>query len=86
MTPKTKDQTGSRASVGESAHVTVDLEVCEASGVCERMVRDVFEVDDDDVLQIKKQPETPELQRRVEMAVRRCPKQALSLHGRVEED
>ena len=58
--------------------VSVDHDVCEASGVCTRMVRDVFELDEDDVLHIR-QPDTDDLDRRVEMAVRRCPKQALSL-------
>ncbi|MBB3044180.1 ferredoxin [Nocardioides soli] len=60
--------------------VSVDLDVCEASGVCARMVREVFRLDDDDVLTIAHQPDTDELDRRVAVAVRRCPKQALSLH------
>ncbi|MFD5655865.1 ferredoxin [Streptomyces hirsutus] len=59
--------------------VAVDTEVCEAAGVCTRMVRQVFALGEDDVLRITRQPDTPELERRVEMAVRRCPKQALRL-------
>lgn len=60
-------------------HVAVDHGVCEAAGVCARMVKEVFELGDDDVLRIKQQPDTADLDRRVEVAVRRCPKQALRL-------
>lgn len=86
MSAKAEDRTDLAPDAGEQVRVTVNHDVCEAAGVCERMVRDVFEIDEDDVLQIKKQPDTAELQRRVGMAVRRCPKQALSMHGRVEEN
>ncbi|MGW3483373.1 ferredoxin [Rhodococcus indonesiensis] len=73
--------TNDTTSVDAAAYavVAVDLEVCEAAGVCTRMVKDVFELDDDDILHIRRQPDTVELDKRVRMAVRRCPKQALFL-------
>lgn len=57
--------------------VAVDHEVCEAAGVCTRMVKGYFELDEDDVLHINKQSDSEEMDKRMEMAVRRCPKQAL---------
>ena len=57
--------------------VAVDHGVCEASGVCTRLVPEVFELDENDHLHIKRQPDTDELSRRVQLAIHRCPKQAL---------
>ena len=58
--------------------VRVDHELCEANGVCVRLVPEVFELDDDDRLRLKQ--ERPEsLRSRVAEAVRRCPKQALAI-------
>lgn len=57
--------------------VVVDHDVCEANGVCESIAPEVFEVGDDDVLQIL-QPEVPaDLEDKVHEAVMRCPKAAL---------
>lgn len=59
--------------------VSVDKLVCEANGVCERLVPQVFELDDEDELAIL-QPEPPaQLHDRVRDAVDRCPKLALSI-------
>ena len=59
--------------------VVVDRTLCESNGVCARLAPEVFVVDDDDRLQIKL-PRPPEaLRERVEHAVRRCPKLALSI-------
>ena len=53
--------------------------VCEANGVCERLAPDVFELNDDDELQIL-QPDPPEgLHDAVRQAVDRCPKLALAI-------
>lgn len=57
--------------------VAVDLEVCEAAAVCTRMAPAVFNLDEDDVNHVVKQPDTDELDRKTRLAVRRCPKQAL---------
>ena len=58
--------------------VRVDRVLCESNAVCVRLVPEVFEIDDDDRLVIKHDP--PETWReRLDQAVRRCPKQALSI-------
>ncbi|MGR9235080.1 ferredoxin [Rhizobium leguminosarum] len=60
--------------------VLVDVTLCEGFGVCERMERSIFQVDkNEDVVVVKRQPSTPEDLARVQLAVRRCPKQALKL-------
>jgi len=59
--------------------VRVDHELCESNAVCVRLVPEVFEVDDDDRLQLKQERPPEALRARVEQAVRRCPKQALSI-------
>jgi ferredoxin len=57
----------------------VDRDLCEANGVCTGIAPDVFDLDDEDELQIM-QPEPPEeLRERVEQAVASCPKNALFL-------
>jgi ferredoxin len=59
--------------------IVVDYALCESNAVCMRLVPEVFEVRDDDrlYLRVERPPDT--LRPRVEEAVRRCPKQALSL-------
>ena len=59
--------------------VAVDHRVCEASGVCTRTAPEVFELDENDHLHIKRQPDTDDLNRRIRLAVHRCPKHALHL-------
>jgi ferredoxin len=61
-----------------SPRVRIDHELCEANGVCVRLVPEVFELDADDRLRLRADP--PEaLRARVAEAVRRCPKQALAI-------
>ena len=59
--------------------VVVDRTLCESNAVCARLVPEVFTVDDDDQLQIKQDRPPDALRERVEHAVRRCPKLALSI-------
>jgi ferredoxin len=59
--------------------VRVDHELCESNAVCVRLVPEVFEVDDEDRLQLKQERPPEAFRARVEQAVRRCPKQALSI-------
>jgi ferredoxin len=59
--------------------VVVDSTLCESNGVCARLVPEVFVVDDEDRLQIKQEHLPEALRARVEHAVRRCPKLALSI-------
>ena len=59
--------------------IVVDFDVCEANAICMGMAPDVFEVDDDDYLNLLTD-EVPE-SRRSEMqdVVRACPKRAISI-------
>jgi len=59
--------------------VIVDYRLCESNAVCMRLVPEVFEVRDDDRLYLKTDRPPEALRARVEEAVRRCPKQALTL-------
>ena len=59
--------------------VRIDHQLCEANGVCVRLVPEVFVLDDDDRLRLKQEPPPKSLRSRVAEAVRRCPKQALEL-------
>ena len=59
--------------------VVVDLEVCEGNAVCVGIDPDVFELDDDDVLHIRQPDWSGEVAERMQMAVRSCPKAALSI-------
>lgn len=63
--------------------VVVDYGLCEANAICMGINPDVFHLDDDDTLHILQPDITPETERDVLEAVRRCPRQALSI---VEED
>ena len=58
--------------------VVVNRTLCESNAVCARLVPEVFVVDDDQ-LQIKQEHPPQALRERVEHAVRRCPKLALSI-------
>jgi ferredoxin len=59
--------------------VKADYDLCEANAMCEALAPDVFEVDDDDNLQILQPEVTDENRTRVEQAVAACPKAALSI-------
>ncbi len=59
--------------------VVVDRVLCESNAVCMRLVPEVFEVGDDDRLHLRQERPPEALRARVEEAVRRCPKQALSV-------
>ena len=59
--------------------VVVDYDVCESNAVCMAVAPEVFEVRDDDFLYVLQDNPPEELRAKVEEAVRRCPKQAISL-------
>jgi len=59
--------------------VVVNRTLCESNAVCARLVPEIFVVDDDDHLQIKQEQPPEALRERVEYAVRRCPRLALSI-------
>ncbi len=59
--------------------VVVDYDLCESNAICMAVAPEVFEVDDDDNLNLLQEEPPEELRAKVEEAVRRCPKQALSI-------
>ncbi|GAA0218508.1 ferredoxin [Spirillospora sp. NPDC000708] len=59
--------------------VRVDPLVCEANGVCVGLAPEVFDLNDDDELEILKPDVPAEEADRVRHAVRSCPKAALTL-------
>lgn len=59
--------------------IVVDYDVCESNAVCMGLVPEVFEVRDDDFLYILDEEPAEELRPRIEEAVQRCPKQAISI-------
>lgn len=66
--------------------VEVDRDACEANAVCAGLVPEVFEVDDDDQLQILVDEVPGRLAEGVRHAVRSCPKAALRLAGSAGPD
>lgn len=59
--------------------VVVDYGLCEANAICMGINPDVFHVDDDDHLTILKPEVTAGTEEDIDEAVRRCPRQALSI-------
>jgi len=61
--------------------VVVDYDLCESNALCMAAAPEVFEVRDDDFLYLLQDEPPEELREKVEEAVRRCPKQAITLEG-----
>jgi ferredoxin len=59
--------------------VKVDFDLCESNGLCEAIAPEVFELDDDDYLQLKKEEIGEGDVEAVRRAVASCPKAAISL-------
>ncbi|HET7736175.1 MAG TPA: ferredoxin [Nocardioidaceae bacterium] len=59
--------------------VKADYDLCEANRLCESFAPDIFEVDDDDNLNVLTEEVTPENIDRIKQAVAACPKAALSI-------
>ena len=59
--------------------VMVDVALCEGNAVCANVAPEVFVVGDDDLAEVKLEPVPDTLRVKVELAVRRCPRQALAL-------
>lgn len=59
--------------------VVVDYDLCESNAVCMSIVPQVFEVRDDDFLYVLDETPPEDLRPKLEEAVLRCPKQAISL-------
>ncbi len=63
------------------SRVQVDRERCVGSGVCESLAPEVFEIDDDGVLQVHREEPTADDMDGVRDAVQSCPARALVLDG-----
>ena len=61
--------------------VVVDFDLCESNAICMSIAPEVFEVRDDNFLYILQEEPPEELRPKVEEAVRRCPRQAISVEG-----
>ena len=61
--------------------IIVDYDLCEANAVCMAEAPEVFKVDEEDNLHVLDETPPEALRKKVEAAVRLCPKQALKLEG-----
>jgi ferredoxin len=59
--------------------VVVDYDLCESNAICMSVAPEVFEVRDDDNLYVLDEHPPESLREKVELAVSRCPKQAISI-------
>ncbi|MBA2952539.1 ferredoxin [Nocardioides sp. MAH-18] len=59
--------------------IKVDFDLCESNGLCEGFAPEVFELDDDDFLQLRTEETTPDNIDAVQRAVAACPRAAISL-------
>ncbi len=59
--------------------VVVDYDLCEANAVCVDQAPEVFRVDENDNLHVLIENPSEALRKKVEAAVRLCPRQALSI-------
>lgn len=66
-----------------TTRIKVDYDLCESNALCEALAPDVFELDDNDDLQLHTDEVTDANRSQVEQAVAACPRAAISL---VEED
>jgi ferredoxin len=59
--------------------IQVDFDLCESNAMCEALAPDIFELDDDDFLQLSSDEVTDENRERVMQAVAACPRAAISV-------
>jgi ferredoxin len=59
--------------------VKVDFDLCEANALCMEAAPEVFRVDENDVLHVLMESPPDNLRKKVQEAVRLCPRQALSI-------
>jgi ferredoxin len=71
-----------RESKEQPMRVVVDFDLCESNALCMGIAPEVFEVRDDDFLYVLDEHPSEELREKVLMAMRTCPKNAIS----IEED
>ena len=59
--------------------VVVDYDLCESNAICMQVLPEVFEVRDDDCLYVLNETPGDAVRDKVDEAVQRCPKQAISV-------
>lgn len=59
--------------------VVVDYDLCESNAICVGIEPSVFEIRDDDIMYIIDADPDESKRAKIEEAVRRCPKQALTI-------
>jgi ferredoxin len=59
--------------------VIVDFDLCEANAVCMDTAPEIFRVDENDMLHILIEHPGENLRKKLEEAVRLCPRQAISI-------
>ncbi len=59
--------------------IVVDFDLCESNALCMGIAPEVFEVREDDLLYVLDEHPAEELRERILMAVRTCPKNAISI-------
>ena len=61
--------------------VIVNYDLCEANALCMQEAPEIFEVDDDDNLQVLQENPDESLRAKLEKAVRACPRAAITIEG-----
>lgn len=59
--------------------IKVDFDLCEANAICMKVAPEVFQVDDNDELQVLNENPPEDMRAKIEESVRRCPRQALAI-------
>ena len=59
--------------------VEVDFDLCESNGLCVAASPAVFELDEQDFLNVLQPEVTPENEASIRDAIRQCPRQAISI-------
>lgn len=61
--------------------IKIDYDLCEGNAVCMKVAPEVFTVDASDQAQLVNPNPGEDLRAKVDAAVRRCPRQAITLEG-----
>lgn len=59
--------------------IVVNVDLCEGNAQCEKAAPEVFRVGEDDQVELLQEQPPEALRPQVELAVRRCPRQALAV-------
>jgi ferredoxin len=59
--------------------IVIDFNQCESNALCMAAAPEVFALDDDDQIHVLIEEPNESLREKVELAVRNCPKQAISI-------